>query len=142
MVTLRFDQPAVACEQLRQGVSLHYDIAQPFSPGDYALSYAPPGKPVDPASPTTTFAPRTGSGAVTLLASDPAVPWSSDPPRDKQYAWDVVLVNRGAKFEELGRATITIQQGGPWCGVAWTAHRWRPPLRRRCRSSSGATAHR
>jgi hypothetical protein len=117
MVTLRFDQSSFTLEQLRQGVFLHYDIAQLFSPGDYALSYAPPGKPVDPASPTTTFAPRSGSGAVILLASDPAVPWSSDPLRDKQYAWDVVLVNRGAKYEELGRATITIQQSGPSQGV-------------------------
>ncbi len=64
----------------------------------------------DPAADTDIipFAPRSGTGAVTLDPARDALPWSGWPPTGNVYDWDIVLCQSTGPLWELSRTEIKI----------------------------------
>lgn len=107
-VSLSLDRALYFANQLRSGVYLRYTIQQPLPPGSYVLAFAQPGQPPDLRS-TLPFNPRSGSGAIFLDASNPALPWSTTPPRAGQYTWTILVGTvSGGSLNQYGSTTITL----------------------------------
>lgn len=107
-VTLSLDRTLYWSNQLQSGVYLYYTIQQPLPPGPYVLTFAEPDQPPDLRY-TLPFNPRSGSGAIYLGTNNPAIPWSTTPPRNSQYTWTISMgIISGDSFNNYASTTITI----------------------------------
>jgi len=93
--------------QLAVPIDMNYQITNQLPSGTYVLSFVPHG---DPAASTdiVPFAPRSGTGAVTLDPVRDALPWSGWPPTGNVYDWDIVLCQSTGPLWELSRTEIKI----------------------------------
>ncbi|HEY1349850.1 MAG TPA: PQQ-binding-like beta-propeller repeat protein [Ktedonobacteraceae bacterium] len=107
-ISLSLEREVYFWNQLHNGVYLRYTLQQPLPPGSYVLTFAQPGQPPDLRS-TIPFEPRSGSGAVYLDASNPALPWSTTPARDGQAIWTILVGTvSGGVLSPYGSTTITL----------------------------------
>jgi hypothetical protein len=105
--TISLPQSNYTQAQLASPVDLSYQITNQLPAGAYLLSFVPHGNPPDNVE-TVPFAPRSGSGTVTLDPSREALPWSGWPPTGNCYDWDIVLCQSTGPLWELSRTQMLI----------------------------------